>query len=133
MQDLAAGGLDFTTNSVVEARAMLDAGRARSLAVMAGERLGVFPNIPTLQEATGVDYRIGAWRGIAGPKGVPAEIVTTLGAALDRTFKSKDYQDFLTARGFGLVYADPAGFGKHLAEADKSLGDAMKAAGLAKG
>src|SRR5918996_5711912 len=32
MQDLAAGGLDFTTCSVPEARAMLDAGRARSLA-----------------------------------------------------------------------------------------------------
>ena len=31
MQDLAAGGLDFTTCSVPEARAMLDAGRARSL------------------------------------------------------------------------------------------------------
>ncbi|MBX9748872.1 MAG: tripartite tricarboxylate transporter substrate binding protein, partial [Roseococcus sp.] len=31
MQDLAAGGLDFTTNSVVEARAMLDANRARAL------------------------------------------------------------------------------------------------------
>ena len=29
MQDLAAGGLDFTTCSVPEARAMLDAGRCR--------------------------------------------------------------------------------------------------------
>lgn len=132
MQDLAAGGLDFTTNSVVEARAMLDAGRARSLAVMAGERLGAFPNIPTLKEAMGVDYRTGAWRGIAGPRGLPAEVVAAVNAALDRTFKSKEYQDFMNARGFGLIYADAAGFGKHLEEADKSLGDAMKAAGLAK-
>ena len=49
MQDLAAGGLDFTTCSVPEARAMLDAGRARSLAVMAPERLSAFPSIPTLR------------------------------------------------------------------------------------
>ncbi|MBX6745569.1 MAG: tripartite tricarboxylate transporter substrate binding protein, partial [Acetobacteraceae bacterium] len=35
MQDLAAGGLDFTTCSVPEARAMLDAGRTRTLAIMA--------------------------------------------------------------------------------------------------
>lgn len=132
MQDLAAGGLDFTTNSVVEARAMLDAGRARSLAVMAGERLGVFPTIPTMKEAMDVDVRVGAWRGVAGPRGIPAEIVAVMDAALDRAFKSKDYQDFLTARGFGLVYANAAGFAKHLEEADKSLGDAMKAAGLAK-
>jgi len=132
MQDLAAGGLDFTTNSVVEARAMLDAGRCRSLAVMAPARIGAFPAIPTLKEAMGVDYQTGAWRGIAGPRGVAPEIAAVLGPALDRVFKSKDYQDFMNARGFGLVYADPAGFGTHLAEADASLGAAMKAAGLAK-
>jgi len=67
MQDLAAGGLDFATCSVPEARALLDAGRARSLAVMAPQRLGVFPNIPTLKETLGIDYSTGAWRGIAGP------------------------------------------------------------------
>ena len=72
MQDLAAGGIDFTTCSVPEARAMLDAGRARSLAVMGAERLSVFPNVPTLKEAMGVDYQNGAWRGIAGPPGIPA-------------------------------------------------------------
>lgn len=46
---------------------MLDANRARALAVMSGERLGAFPNIPTLKEAMGIDYATGAWRGIAGP------------------------------------------------------------------
>ncbi|HYZ33126.1 MAG TPA: tripartite tricarboxylate transporter substrate binding protein, partial [Crenalkalicoccus sp.] len=132
MQDLAAGGLDFTTCSVPEARAMLDAGRARSLAVMAAERLTVFPNIPTLKEAMGVDYQTGAWRGIAGPTGLPAEVKAVVESALGKVFQSKEYQDFLNARGFGLVYADAAGFAEHLAKADASLGDAMRAAGLAK-
>jgi tripartite-type tricarboxylate transporter receptor subunit TctC len=132
MQDLAAGGLDFTTCSVPEARAMLDAGRARSLAVMAPARLSAFPNIPTLKEAMGVDYNTGAWRGIAAPLNIPGEAATSMAAALDRVFKSKDYQDFLNARGFGLVYADAAGFGRHLEAANTSLGEAMKAAGLAK-
>jgi tripartite-type tricarboxylate transporter receptor subunit TctC len=132
MQDLAAGGLDFTTNSVVEARAMLDAGRARSLAVMANERISAFPTIPTLKEAMGVDYQNGAWRGIAGPLNLPAEVRATLDPALGRVFNSAEYKEFMNARGFGLVYADAAGFARHLEQADKSLGDAMKAAGLAK-
>src|ERR687893_41554 len=38
MQDLAAGGLDLTTCSVPEARAIIEAGKARSLAVMAKAR-----------------------------------------------------------------------------------------------
>jgi tripartite-type tricarboxylate transporter receptor subunit TctC len=132
MQDLAAGGLDFTTCSVPEARAMLDAGRARSLAVMAPERLSAFPNIPTLKEAMGVDYQTGAWRGIAGPPNLPAEVKAAMDPALGRVFNSQEYKDFLNARGFGLVYADAAGFARHLEAADKSLGEAMKAAGLAK-
>src|SRR5262249_33649516 len=35
MQDLAAGGLDLVTCSLPEARAIIEAGKARSLAVMA--------------------------------------------------------------------------------------------------
>ncbi len=132
MQDLAAGGLDFTTCSVPEARAMLDAGRARSLAVMAPARITAFPNIPTLKEAMGLDYNNGAWRGIAGPPGLPAEIAHAMDAALDRVFKSKEYQDFLLARGFGAVYANADGFARHLAAADVSLGNSMKEAGLAR-
>ena len=56
----------------------------------------------------------------------------TMEAALDKVFKSKDYQDFLLARGFGAVYANAAGFATHLAAADVSLGNSMKEAGLAK-
>ncbi len=132
MQDLAAGGLDFTTCSVPEARAMLDAGRARSLAVMSPTRLTAFPNIPTLKEAMGVDYQTGAWRGIAGPPGLPAEVKAAVEPALGRVFNNQEYKDFLNARGFGLVYADGAGAERQLAEADRALGEAMKAAGLAK-
>ena len=74
MQDLAAGGLDLTTCSVPEARAIIEAGKARSLAIMAPARNPAFPNVPTLKEAMGIDYATGAWRGIAGPKGLPADV-----------------------------------------------------------
>jgi len=132
MQDLVAGGLDFTTCSVPEARAMLDAGRARSLAVMAPARIGAFPNIPTLKEAMGVDYAVGAIRVVAAPAGLPADLVAAIAPALKRAYDTKEYQDFMNSRGFGLVYGDAAGAEKALAAADLSLGNAMKAAGLAK-
>lgn len=133
MQDLAAGGLDFTTNSVVEARAMLDAGRAKALAVMAPSRLAVFPNIPTLKETLGIEWATGAWRGIAGPAGMAEPARSVLGAALKKVYDSRDYQEFMANRGFGVVWADAEGFAAHLAAADVSLGRAMKEAGLAKG
>src|ERR1044071_3454809 len=60
MQDLAAGGLDLTTCSVPEARAMIDAGKSRCLAVMSPKRTALFPDVPTLNEAMGIDYTTGA-------------------------------------------------------------------------
>src|SRR5215212_6129288 len=78
MQDLAAGGIDIVTCSVPEARAIIEAGKARSLAVMAPARNPTFANVPTMKEAAGIDYSVGAWRGIAGPKGLPQDIATKL-------------------------------------------------------
>ena len=43
MQDLAAGGLDLTTCSVPEARAIIEAGKARALAIMAPNAQLGFP------------------------------------------------------------------------------------------
>ena len=79
-----------------------------------------------------MDYNTGAWRGIAAPLNIPQEAATAMSAALKRVFDSSEYKEFLNNRGFGLVYADAASFGKHLEAANASLGDAMKSAGLAK-
>ncbi|KQU49986.1 ABC transporter substrate-binding protein [Bosea sp. Leaf344] len=132
MQDLAAGGIDIVTCSVPEARAMLDAGKAKALAIMASERNPMFKDVPTLNETLGINYSVGAWRGIAGPKGLPAEIQATLMAELKKAYESKEFKDFMNARGFGMKFADQAGFTTFMAEGDKAMGSAMSAAGLAK-
>lgn len=133
MQDLAAGGLDLVTCSVPEARAIIEAGKARSLAVMAGERNPAFKDVPTLKEAMGIDYTTGAWRGMSGPKGLPKEIATTLTAAFKKVNESKEFREFMASRGFGVKWADAEGFAKFMDEGNKAMGVAMKAAGLAKG
>jgi tripartite-type tricarboxylate transporter receptor subunit TctC len=132
MQDLAAGGIDLVTCSVPEARAMIDAGRAKSVAIMASERNPLFPNVVTLNEALGIKYSVGAWRGIAAPKGLPADIQTKLVTALKKANESKEFRDFMSGRGFGVKWADPAGYAAFMEESDKAMGAAMKAAGLAK-
>jgi len=133
MQDLAAGGLDMVTCSVPEGRAMIEAGKAKSLAIMANARNPQFKDVPTLNEALGLHYSVGAWRGIGAPKGLPADISAKLTAALKAVYDSKDYQDFMNSRGFGMKFADGPGFSAFMAESDKSMASAMKAAGLAKG
>jgi tripartite-type tricarboxylate transporter receptor subunit TctC len=132
MQDLAAGGLDIVTCSVPEGRAMIEAGKAKSLAIMAPERNPSFPNVPTLKEEMSLDYSTGAWRGFAGPKNLPADIQAKLQASFKKINESKEFRDFMSGRGFGVKWADQQGFAQFMDGSDAQMGAAMKAAGLAK-
>jgi len=132
MNDLAAGGVEFVTCSLPESRALIDAGKARPLAVMASQPSGLYPNVPTLKAATGSNWTIGAWRGIAGPKGLPADVQAKLGTVLKKIYDSQDYQGFMQQRGFGVVYADAKGFEQFMAKGDADMGVVMKSLGLAK-
>jgi tripartite-type tricarboxylate transporter receptor subunit TctC len=131
LQDLVAGGIDIVTCSVPEAQALLEAGRVKSLAVMSAERNPAFPDVPTLKEATGLDWQVAAWRGIAGPKGMPQEVSDKLVPLLKQIWDSQEFRDFMAQRGFGVVWRDPQGFEQWMAESDASLGSVMKAVGLA--
>jgi tripartite-type tricarboxylate transporter receptor subunit TctC len=111
---------------------MIEAGKARSLALMAPQRNPSFKDVPTLNEALGINYTVGAWRGIAGPKGLPADISAKITASLKKAFDSQEFKDFMNNRGFGMVWGDPAQFTKFMAEGDAKMKAAMTAAGLAK-
>lgn len=132
MNDLVAGGIEFVTCSLPEARSMIDAGKARPLAIMASQPAALYPNVPTLKAAAGSDWAIGAWRGVAAPKGLPADIQAKLGAAMKKIYDSKDYQGFMSSRGFGTIYADAKGFEQFMAKGDADMGTVMKSLGLAK-
>ena len=132
LQDLVAGGVEVVPCSLPEARSLIDAGKVRSLTVMNDTPSALYPNVPTLKAATGSDWKLGAWRGIAAPKGLPAEARDKLVTAIAKIAKSKDYTDFMSSRGFGVVYAGPDEFATFMAKSDTDLGATMKAVGIAK-
>lgn len=132
LQELVAEGVDIVTCSIVEAAALIDAGKVRSLAIMSDERIDAFADVPTLEEATGIDWQLAAWRGIAGPKGMPEDVTASLSAALEKVWNSAEFQDFMNDRGFGLVWKPGAEFADWMAASDASLGEVMMAVGMAK-
>ena len=92
----------------------------------------LYPKVPTLKQELGSNWQIAAWRVIAAPKGIPDNMHKTLTGALKKVYDSKEYKDFMASRGFGVIWADPAGTTKFMDESDKNLGNALKAVGLAK-
>ena len=132
LQDLVAGGVEFVPCSLPEARSLIDAGKVKSLAVMSPSRSALFPNVPTLKEATGSEWATGAWRGIAAPKGLPAPIATRLEASLKKAYDSKEYKDFMAQRGFGMVWGNGAEFARFMDKADGDMKAVMTAVGIVK-
>lgn len=132
LQDLVAGGVEFVPCSLPEARSLIDAGKVRSLAVMDSQRSALFPNVPTLKEATGSPWGTGAWRGIAAPKGLPADVAARLEAAVKKAYDSKEYKDFMAQRGFGMLWGNSGDFARFMAKGDADMKAVMTAVGLAK-
>lgn len=132
MLELAAGGIGIVTAALPEARSLIDAGRARPLAVMSATPAALYPDVPTLKSATGSDWTMGVWRGIAGPKGLPADVQKKMETVLKKINESKEYRDFMAGRGFGVAYADAAGFGQFMDKGDADMGKVLSGLGMAK-
>ncbi|MCC7275430.1 MAG: tripartite tricarboxylate transporter substrate binding protein [Alphaproteobacteria bacterium] len=132
LQDMVAGGVQIVPCSIPEARAMLDAGKVRSLAIMDGKRNPAYPGVPTLKEAIGSDWTMAAWRSVVGPKGLPKEVMDRLLPALKKIHDGQEFRDFMGKQGFGIMWADGAAADAFLAKSDADLGAVMKAVGIAK-
>jgi tripartite-type tricarboxylate transporter receptor subunit TctC len=131
LQEMLAGGVQVVPCSLPEARALIEAKKVRALAIMADQRAEIFPDVPTLKEL-GLNWTMGAWRGITVPKGTPPEIVAFLEKSLQKAVATKEFKDFMQKNGFGIIYRPAAEFDQFLAQEDEIKGKLMKEAGIAK-
>ena len=132
LQDMVAGGIEVAPVSLPEARSLIDAGKVKSLAIMNDKPSALYPNVPTLKSALGSDWTMAAWRGIVAPKGLPAPIRDKLAESVRKVAASKEYNEFMASRGFGVIYAGPDDFAKFMVKSNSELGATMKAVGLVK-
>jgi tripartite-type tricarboxylate transporter receptor subunit TctC len=77
LPQLLGGHLAMAVGNTTELVALSREGKMRGLAVASEQRLPDLPEVPTFREL-GFDITAGASRGIIGPPGLPAPIVTRL-------------------------------------------------------
>jgi tripartite-type tricarboxylate transporter receptor subunit TctC len=80
---------------VQEIRAQLAAGSVRLLALVGDERLARFPDLPTVREQ-GIDLSVRKFRGLAGPRGTPREIIAAWETAIPRLLADPQYRRVYT-------------------------------------
>jgi tripartite-type tricarboxylate transporter receptor subunit TctC len=130
-QELAAGGANVVLSSLPEGMSMMQAGKTKPLAVFAEKRIAAFPDVPTAQEATGVAFNGGTWRGVVGPQKMPDDVKKKLSDAVVKVANSEEFTKFMNEKGFGMRVLDSDGFGGFLTEQYTQVGSIMNDLGIA--
>jgi len=112
-QALVAGELQVAKMGLGNFLGLLGTGKIKPIAVAAGRRSILVPDVPTLAEA-GVDFPPFGWWGLAAPKGVPAPIVEKINAEFVRLYREPKFVDYLDKQAVLPAAGTPAEFAAFL-------------------
>lgn len=107
MNDLLAGQIPFTVDTVAAALPHLKAAKVKAIAVTGASRATQLPNVPTAAESGFPGFSADSWLAVAAPKGLPADVKARLQTALAETMKDAEIRDKLVANGLEHTY-EPA-------------------------
>lgn len=112
---LMGGHIDAVAVSPAEVTTYVQAGKLKTLAVMAEQRVKGFDKVPTLKERN-IDLVIGTWRGIAAPKNTPPEVVGYLKELSRKSAHEPAFREVLAKQNLGFSYADDVAFKANMAK-----------------
>jgi tripartite-type tricarboxylate transporter receptor subunit TctC len=105
MQDLMSGRVDYLCDIITTAKAQIDGGTVKPIAILTRERSPVLPNVPTAIEQ-GFDVDAYTWNAFFLPKGTPDAIVKKLNEATVETMKTPAVREKLESAGLVFVSDD---------------------------
>ncbi len=115
MQALAAGEIPALSTVAADIQSLVDAKKARLIAVAGEKRSATFPDVPTFREQ-GVDLVALPWYALFAPAGTPPEVIQRLAKAA-----IESVQDPATHKKLIEMELEPTGYGPD------RLGQIMKA------
>ena len=107
MLSVLNGTVDVANGEPGEIRAQVEAGELRPLAVWTAERLEIMPDLPTAKEL-GVDLVVDKFRGIAGPKGLPQDVLDAWYEGMDLAMQTPEFKAWLDRGGVQRAFLDQA-------------------------
>lgn len=128
--DLLGGQVDALVTSTSSVAGHIQAGRMRALAVTSPRRLGVFKDVPMLEDLGHRGMVFDDWYGFFVPAGTPADRVEYLADALARTIRSPDVSAKIREGGSEAVGNTPSQFAEVLRNDMARWGQAVRLSGL---
>jgi tripartite-type tricarboxylate transporter receptor subunit TctC len=108
MQDVLGGRIDFYFESVALAAPHVASGGVRALAVTSRNRLGNYPDVPTMAELGFTDVSADAWFALFAPANVPQAVVARLNAEFVKAISDPSVTKPLKEQSLDIIPGTPA-------------------------
>src|SRR5262244_1331373 len=115
LTDVMAGHIQMMFISVGSAVPQWKAGKVKLIAVGAGKRMPLLPEVPTVAESGLPGYEAVSWFGLFGPPGMPADIVDKINAEVRKIFADPEIKtNFLERQYFDSIAGTPEQLAKYI-------------------
>ncbi len=123
--------LQMGVGEVQELLSQLEAKQVRLLATFSSQRLENFPDIPTVKEL-GYDVVVQKFRGLAGPKGIPADVVAMWEKAVQEVLANPEYKAAYQEVNLRAEYIPHAEYVQFIKDFGEETGNFLREAGVIK-
>lgn len=107
-QDLMGGTIQMMFSAANEAAPLMRSGRTVGIAVTTTQRLALLPDLPTMEEASGLrDFEAVFWMALMAPARTPAPVLARLRDAMQKIGAEPELRERLARLGVELVTSTP--------------------------
>ena len=112
LNDVLGGQIQLYISSVPTLISHIRAGKLRALAVTSLQRVADLPQVPTVAEQGYAGFESSTWFGVLGPAGLPAAVVNSVNAEVNRALALPALRKELEGQGLTLSPASPDDFAR---------------------
>ena len=129
LQDVISGQVPLMFDSIAASGPQIRAGKVKALGIAGAARMDALPGVPTLSEsgaAVGLkDFSTPGWVALYGPKGMPADALAKLQAAVATVLATPEVVQRFAAAGAVAQYMDAAMLATYEQAEIKKWGEAV--------
>jgi tripartite-type tricarboxylate transporter receptor subunit TctC len=127
---LASGEVEMVISSQSALLPMINAHKVRILGMSGLKPSPLFPGVPSIAQSGAPGYQYQLWWGLFAPAGTPANIISTINAAVNKSLASANMKKFLDTQGVEPWPQTPAKIADLLPSEIARYKKAMKLAGI---
>ena len=105
--DVLGGQVDMMLTSATFSGPHVKGGKVRGLGIAGAQRMPTLADVPTFEEQGFKGYNVVDWKAVAGPKGIPPDVVAFLNRELNEVLRHKAVTEKFEAEGTTAVGGTP--------------------------